>query len=107
MESAAPTPEEHRDTFHALLGGKYPPASKIALLVILANGGKEMTLEQVADAGNLTIGEAQSGLHPLIKNKLLHGDPARRVQLTANNLDLVDMLGHLAFTQEEEEMGEA
>jgi len=107
MQISAPTPEEQRDTFHALLAGKYPPASKVALLVMLANGGKEMTLEQIADAGNLTIGEAQSGLHPLIKSKLFYGDPARRVQLTQPNYDLVDMLGHLAFRQDDEETGEA
>lgn len=103
---AAQTPEEHRETFSALLAGRYPPASKVALLVMLVNGGREMTLEQIADAGNLTIGEAQAGLHPLIRSKMLTGDAARRVQLTEANLDLVEMMGHLV-SDEEIETGEA
>lgn len=103
---AAQTPEEHRETFNALLAGRYPPASKVALLAILANGGREMTLEQVADAGNLTIGEAQAGLHPLLRGKILVGDAARRVELTEANKDLVAMMGHLV-SDEEIETGEA
>lgn len=109
----ATTPEEQRETFAALLKGNSPPAAKVALLALLQNSGREMTLAEVCDAANLRAGEAEEGLHALVRRRTVLGNPSHSVWLSPDNEDLIDMLGHLVFpapppgVDEDDDLGDA